>query len=140
MESWLHTASALLVAVAFGSMVFFASVVAPLAFTRLPAEVAATFVRQLFPAYYASLGAVTAAAALLALPSARVQAAILLVIALAFAYARQVLMPRINALRDRELAGDASAAPGFRALHRRSVLLNLTQMLLLLLLLVLELQ
>jgi hypothetical protein len=41
---------------------------------------------------------------------------------------RQSLMPRINALRDRMVAGDAAAGPGFDRLHRASVGINLVQM------------
>ena len=53
-----------------------------------------------------------------------------------FVYARQRLMPRINALRDQELAGDTSAAPVFQRAHRGSVVLNTLQMLALLLVLI----
>ena len=53
-----------------------------------------------------------------------------------FVYARQRLMPRINALRDQELTGDTSAAPVFQRAHRGSVVLNTLQMLALLLVLI----
>ena len=38
-----------------------------------------------------------------------------------------VLMPRINALRDRQLAGDAAAKAQFDLLHRSSVIINFVQ-------------
>ena len=45
-------------------------------------------------------------------------------------------MPRINTLRDRELAGDADAGARFQRAHRNSVLLNVVQMGMLLVVLV----
>ena len=39
-------------ALLFGGMIFFAAVVAPLVFTRLPAEHAGRFIRAFFPVYY----------------------------------------------------------------------------------------
>ena len=41
---------------------------------------------------------------------------------------RQVIMPRINTLRDRHLAGDAEATRWFNILHRASVVLNFVQL------------
>ena len=37
-------------------------------------------------------------------------------------------MPRINALRDAELAGDAAAGTRFARLHRASVSVNMVQL------------
>ena len=127
----------ILCATAFGSMVFFAGVVAPLVFTRLPEDVAGRFIRALFPWYYLVLGVVSGGAALAAGAAGQPGlAAGVAAVGLGFFYARQILMPRINALRDRELDGDAAAGARFRRDHRRSVLLNLGQMLALLLCLV----
>jgi hypothetical protein len=50
-------------------------------------------------------------------------------VATGFAVARQGLMPRINALRDRVVAGDTGAQGAFDALHRSSVWLNGFQLL-----------
>ena len=125
-----------LCATAFGSMVFFSAVVAPLVFTRLPAEAAGAFIRQLFPVYYLVLAGLTGAAALLVLGTDGGNAALFAIVAGGFVYARQVLMPRINALRDAELAGDAEAAPRFARAHRGSVVLNAVQMIALLVALV----
>lgn len=124
--------SNLLAASAFGAMLFFGAVVAPLVFTRLPEETAGPFIRQVFPVYYAVLGAVTGLAGLLALPEAGGGAIALLLVSVGFGFARQVLMPRINDLRDRELNGEEKAGRLFSLLHRSSVVLNATQMVVLL--------
>ncbi len=42
---------------------------------------------------------------------------------------RQGLMPRINAARDRMLAGDETSGRRFNQLHRASVVINLLQLL-----------
>ena len=112
-----------------GGMVFFGAVMAPLVFTRLDAATSGPFIRATFPRYYlyvlvaAALGAFGLAALDL------VSAAILAVVAGVTAWLLWGLMPRINALRDAELAGDAAAAPRFAQLHRASVSMNMVQLL-----------
>ena len=132
----LATTSGVLTAMAFGSMCFFAGVMAPLVFTRLPAETSGPFIRAVFPWYYAVLAVCTALAALLAGASDPVALGLLAATALGFAWARQVAMPRINALRDRSRAGDAASEVAFERAHRRSVWLNGAQMVALLVVLV----
>jgi hypothetical protein len=119
----------LFTATAFGSMCFFAAVMAPLIFTQLPEETSGPFIRRVFPWYYLALLALTGLAALLALTGGQVvTAAVLGSIALGFAVARQILMPRINRLRDRAQSGDAEAAHAFDRSHQWSVRLNVAQM------------
>ncbi len=108
-----------------GGMLFFAGGVAPQVFRALPAAEGGRFLRRLFPVYYLVFGAVTAVAALVALLGGLLREGLLLgLVAVGFAVARQGLMPRINALRDRVTGGDAAAQDGFNALHRTSVWLN----------------
>ena len=105
-----------------GSMLFFAVVVAPTVFHALDARAAGGFLRRLFPRYYAwglGLSTVGTALALTDGPWPLLLFALLLV---TFLYARQWLMPAINASRD------ADHGSRFRALHLRSVLLNALQM------------
>jgi hypothetical protein len=52
-------------------------------------------------------------------------------VALLFVIAWIVLMPRINAARDRALAGEATAGRQFDRLHRLSVAINGLQMVIL---------
>jgi hypothetical protein len=115
---------------AVGGMLFFAGGVAPVVFRSLPAEAAGPFLRRLFPVYYLVFGIVTALAAVVAAGGGLWREAVLLaLVAAGFAVARQGLMPRINALRDRVNAGEAAAQGGFDALHRASVWLNGLQLL-----------
>jgi hypothetical protein len=121
----------LAIAVTFGGMTFFSSVMAPLIFTKLPAETAGAFIRAVFPWYYLTLGATTLVALLALLPgiagSTIWEAVLTAGVLVGFLYSRQVLMPRINEARDAELAGEQDAARRFQRLHRASVAVNAIQ-------------
>lgn len=117
------------VSLKLGGMVFFAAVVAPMVFARLPFAVAGPFIRQVFPAYYLWVLALSAAAAVALFPLGKVPAGIMAASAGMAFWLRQVLMPRINALSDRAQAGDAAAKTGFDRAHRLSVIANVLQML-----------
>lgn len=131
MFDWLSLTllSAFVVALLLGGMVYFAVVFAPLVFRHLPGEAAGGFIRRVFPVYYLVSLMLAALAGVFALPVRPTEGAILLLVAAGFAFARQVLMPRINALRDLELAGEAAAGAQFVRLHRISVAINMMQML-----------
>jgi len=121
-------AAALSASALFGGMVFFPAVVAPRVFKVLDAETAGRFLRNLFPAYYAFLiitGAICAFA-LMALASPWAWAA--WIIAASALGVRALLVPRINAWRDADLAGEAGAKAKFDAGHRASVLINFVQL------------
>ncbi len=122
----LNMAATLLAALLLGGMTFFAFVYAPLVFTKLPAEVAGGFIRQVFPVYYRVMAALSALAALCAWRGW--EGPVLALIAAGFLFALLWLRPRINAARDADLAGDAVAGRRFARLHRTSVLLNGAQM------------
>lgn len=130
--TFLPVLASLFTALVLGGMLCFAVVFAPLVFIRLPAETAGPFIRQVFPVYYLAMGIGCVPAVLLALAVDFSAAAALVLVICGFFYARQHLMPKINALRDRQLAGDAAAAARFDGLHRLSVVLNAGQMLVLL--------
>jgi hypothetical protein len=126
-----YTGASLAIAAAFGGMLFFSAVMAPLIFTRLPFHTAAEFIREVFPWYYLVMGAAAGAATLLLILSPeqdRAATISMALVALGFVYARQYLMPRINAARDRESVGETGADARFRRLHRQSVLLNGVQL------------
>jgi hypothetical protein len=137
-EQLAEVVAGLALALTFGGMTFFSAVMAPLVFTQLPFDTAAGFIRRVFPWYYLVMG-ICALVALVglwwsALPAWLAGVTALVVVG--FALARQGLMPRINAARDGELAGDAGAARRFQALHRASVILNVVQWLAVLVVLV----
>jgi hypothetical protein len=115
-------------ALLFGGMAFFAAVVAPVTFTRLPPDMAGRFVRGLFPVYYLWVMGTAAAGAVALLPLRVADALVLAAIAGTTVWLRQSLMPRINALSDAAQAGDAAAKAGFDRAHRLSVVVNVVQM------------
>lgn len=115
-------------ALLFGAMVFFALIVTPTVFRALEADAARRLLRRLFPLYYAFGAGTAGAAAIALLPLAWEAAVVMAVVGSGFVFARRALMPRINAYRDAELAGDAAAALPFARLHRLSVAVNLGQM------------
>ena len=115
-----------------GSMLFFAAVVAPSVFRFVPEREAGIFLRGLFPRYYLwgiVLSLCMTALATFISPAVLVSSLVVLVL---FVIARQVLMPAINQARDLAKQGTAGAQEKFTSLHRLSVIINLTQMLLLL--------
>ncbi len=114
-------------ALLFGGMIFFAAVVAPLVFRKLPPDQSGPFIRAVFPVYYLYVF-ITAALAALTIGE-RPQALVLLGVALVTLWLRQVLTPGINRLSDRAQKGDVAAQKRFGRAHRVSVLINLVQML-----------
>lgn len=115
-----------------GSMVFFAAVIAPATVKTLEPDQASKFRRVVFPRYYLwgiILSTVTLVVCLLHSPKGSVLMAFVLA---GFIYTRQVLTPRINAARDKWNESDNPADKAlFKSLHRRSVLINAAQMILL---------
>ncbi|MEM8877984.1 MAG: DUF4149 domain-containing protein [Pseudomonadota bacterium] len=109
-------------------IVFFGAGIAPVIFGRLSEADAGRVVRAVFPRYYLILGVLTAGAALAASLAMPFVAIFYAACAIGFVFARQVLMPRINTHRDAMLAGDASAGALFESLHKRSVQLNMVQL------------
>ncbi len=124
----IEIASSLTLAVLFGGMVGFSFLFSPLVFVRLPIEVAGPFIRQVFPFYFAAVAMLFALGAVLSLAQPRI-AIVLLAMSLLGALNLFGLMPAINRLRDRQLAGDADAKKRFDRLHRASVAINFVQML-----------
>ena len=128
------------VACLVGGMLFFPSVVAPVVFKALPEEQAGAFLRVMFPRYYSFiivLGVAACVSYALAESGARgsVLAPTVGISALVVAstlWVKQFLLPKINAARDAELAGDASAGASFNTMHRLSVVINMVQLLALL--------
>lgn len=121
--------AALFGAVVLGAMVFFSFAMAPLIFVKLPAEISGPFIREVFPVYYLSLAIVSLLAGAFALPTHRVEAAGLAAVGIAFVLSRQLLMPKINELRDAQLRGEPGADENaFGLLHRLSVVINYAQL------------
>lgn len=126
-----HIITGLSLALTFGGMTFFSVVMAPLIFTKLPLETAGAFIRQVFPWYYLSMGTTTLIALMGLLfgagGSEYWEIALVALVLAGFVFARQVLMPLINRARDAELVEEAGVEHRFQRLHRISVILNGTQ-------------
>jgi hypothetical protein len=113
-------------ALILGGMFFFAAIMTPLVFTKLPPEISGPFIRQTFPVYSMAMGGMTLVAAITLWSYAL---SIKLVIVLMFyIWAWLWLMPKINQYRDEQLRGNKKASKKFNFLHRLSVLINLAQM------------
>jgi hypothetical protein len=121
-------AALLLVATLFGGMMLYSFGFAPMVFSTLPPPDAGRFIRAAFPWYYLFVIATAGVGGLVLLPSNSRSAVLVLAIAAIGVYARQVLMPQINAARDQQLQGDISAKQRFGRLHGFSVVLNLVQL------------
>ena len=131
----METFALYVVAATLGAMLFFAVGVAPTVFQALPIEEAGLFLRKLFPRYYLALIVGSGVAGGFWISSAPLAGAICLLISGSTLWIRQSLVPRINQLRDAELAGDAAAGARFATLHRVSVIINMVQLLALVVLL-----
>lgn len=125
----METLALSVVAATLGAMLFFAVGVAPTVFQALPIAEAGLFLRALFPRYYLALIVGSGLAGGLWISSAPLAAAVCWLIALSTLWIRQSLVPRINQLRDADLAGDAAAGKRFATLHRVSVIINMVQLL-----------
>ncbi len=107
-------------ALLFGGMVLYSFGFAAFVFNALPAETAGPLIRRAFPHFYLFvMGTSAAAAAVVAFSNDWISTSLLAVIALTTVYARQVLMPAINAATDTKRKGR------FKALHGLSVLITL---------------
>ncbi|WP_135506568.1 DUF4149 domain-containing protein [Roseovarius aestuariivivens] len=105
----------LLTALLFGGMVLYAFGFAAFLFTALPADTAGPLLRRAFPHFYLFVFGCAVLAGALTLPLDPVSAAVMTAIALSTVFARQVLMPAINA------ATDAGNTRRFKRLHGLSV-------------------
>ena len=107
-------------ALLFGGMVLYSFGLAAFVFNALPAETAGPLIRRAFPHFYLFVfGTSAAAAAIIAFSDDWISAGLLALIAVTTVFARQVLMPAINA------ATDAKKQNRFKFLHGFSVLITL---------------
>lgn len=115
-----------LVALVLGGMMFFACIMTPLVFTKLPPEISGPFIREAFPVYSMAMAALSFLAGALFMGTQN--SVILFLVFALFIFGWKVLMPMINKYRDAQLAGDLSSAKPFERLHRASVILNTLQL------------
>ena len=115
-----------LLALIIGGMFFFAAVMTPLVFTKLPPEISGPFIRETFPVYSQFMAGMTLAAAFSLWGIS--ESAYLVLVFVLFVLAWLWLMPLINRYRDDQLKGNEKAGKTFNILHRLSVVVNLAQM------------
>jgi hypothetical protein len=88
-------------------MLFFGAVIAPLVFTKLPADVSGPFIRSVFPWYYGFVAASASLAALgYLLRGQPISMIVMLLVLAAVLWAWFWLIPYLNAVRD---AGNMAA-------------------------------
>lgn len=127
----------ILAAALLGSMLFFPVVIAPMVFSTLPADQAGSFLRSMFPRYYLWGIGLSLIAVLVAIRAQAADFFLLSLVLVGFVISREVLMPGINDARDQSLAtGDQASRRRFQRLHNLSVVINIGQIGLLVLLLV----
>jgi hypothetical protein len=124
----LDFAALLLVATLFGGMVLYSFGFAPLVFNTLDAATAGRMLRTAFPWYYLFVIVAAGLAGVTLLPLRMRCAELMLAIAVAAVYSRQILMPQINAARDMSPGPGAPARGRFARLHGLSVLINFLQL------------
>jgi len=121
-----------LIAMLFGSMLFFAAIVTPAAFKSLDKEQTGRYLQILFPRYYLWGLIVAILATIDAKLISWAVAAPVACVAIGFWFTRQWLLPHIEQDRAPARSGDRKAQQRFKYLHGLSVLIHLTQMILLL--------
>jgi hypothetical protein len=117
----LTTYALLVTALLFGGMTLYSFTFAAFLFMALPAETASLLLRKAFPHFYMFVLVAATIAAISAFAGDPISSAVLLVISATSVFARQVLMPMINA------ATDAGQKRRFQMLHSASVVLTLAQ-------------
>ncbi|NBR02385.1 MAG: DUF4149 domain-containing protein [Alphaproteobacteria bacterium] len=128
-REWRMAILALIHAAIAGFMLFFMAVVPQAAFKTLSAKAVGAFLRVLFPRLFLFGLMLSLAACVAALMvDADWQLAVSILIAGGFAVNVFILTPRINAYRDRDLDGDATAKRMFGLLHLASVGIFLLQL------------
>ena len=121
-----------ILAISLGMMIFFSFVLAPMIFKILDAENAGKFVRKIFPYYY-FINLVFLSVAVVfffIISSFSINFYITLLLVISFVFAQFILMPLINRLKDN------NQEKKFKYAHGLSVVINFSQMILLIYLLI----
>ncbi len=128
MTTTLHIVALFALALMLGGIVFFAAIVAPNVFTRLPMAQAGPFIRVLFPWYYRYLAATSGLCAMALIPLRPVDAGIVGLLTVITLWLMLGLMPALNRQSDLAQSGDTAAKRTFDRGHRVSVVANILQL------------
>ena len=115
-----------LLSLIIGGMFFFAAIMTPLVFTKLPPEISGPFIRQAFPVFSQAMAGMTLAAVFFLWNFS--ESIHLVIVFILFIWGWLWLMPRINRHRDNQLQGNKNSGTTFNLLHRLSVVVNISQM------------
>ncbi len=110
-----------------GSLIFFSALIAPNVFKSLDEKNARLFIRSIFPKLYLYSGVLSLSISLALIFINSFLSFIFFMITLGYFYSRQFLMVKINN------ASDQKNEKEFKKLHRFSVLIFITQILLMIL-------
>ena len=112
------------IAILLGSKIFFMAVVSPSVFATLSSNASSKFLRTIFPRMFLFGVIIAVLSLILSYISGNILNSVLLIIvAISFIINRNYLTPKINDFRDKELEGDQKASSSFKYMHLLSVLL-----------------
>lgn len=94
------TYALLVTALLFSGMTLYSFTFAAFLFMALPAETASSLLRKAFPHFYMFVLVAAAIAAIFAFVGDPISSAVLLIISVTTVFARQILMPMVNAATD----------------------------------------
>ena len=116
-----------------GSMLFFTIVVSTSVFSAFTSEQSSKFLRVLFPRMFLFCFIISLFSLILSvLLKEKFQFYCLLIVSLLFILNRNIITPKINFYRDKDVIGDPKAKKSFKMLHLISVLLFLINIVILL--------
>ena len=122
-----------MVSALIGSMLFFTIVVSPSVFSSLASEQSSKFLRVIFPRMFLFCLIISLFALILsALLNEKFQFYCLLIVSLLFFLNRNLITPKMNFYRDKDIIGTLKAKKTFKMLHLISVLLFLINIVILL--------
>ena len=119
-----------------GTMIFFVSVITPTVFSTLSNEHSSTFLRTVFPRMFLFGFILSFISAILSIYSGHfLEFYFLTIVSILFLLNRNLITPKINFYRDREIEGDEKAKKNFKLLHLLSVILFIVNFVIIILLL-----
>ena len=119
-----------------GTMIFFVSIISPTVFSSLSKEQASKFLRSVFPRMFLFGFILSSLSAILSIYSGYfLEFYGLTFISILFLLNRNLITPKINFYRDREIEGDEKAKKYFKLLHLISVIFFIINFVIIILLL-----
>ena len=119
-----------------GTMIFFVSVITPTVFKTLSNEYSSKFLRSIFPRMFLFGFILSFLSAIVSFYSGYfLEFYVLTIVSILFLINRNLIKPKINLYRDREIEGDEKAKKYFKLLHLLSVIFFITNFVIIILLL-----